>query len=411
MTKEEYLAQRKALVDSAQSLINDGKVEDAAKKTKEIEALDAKFEASSTAQANLNALMGSQKITDLSNLGKAGAAVIAGKPVDTFQKQENTGKQDDVFDSEEYHKAFMSYVVNGTKIPEEFKNANSSTTTSDVGSVIPTTIMQKIVEKMEATGMILPLVTKTSYAAGLTIPTSTVKPVATWVAEGGTSDKQKKATGVISFKWFKLRCAVSISLETSVVTLGFFETTFVNNVSEAMLKAQEQAAIGGNGTTQPKGILTEEPEDGQLIVLAAADKLTYKTLIDAESALPLAYESKAVWCMTKKTFMQFIGMTDSNKQPIARVNYGINGKPERSLLGRTVVLTDYMSSYADTVQADTIFAFLFNFEDYILNTNYAMTIKRYEDNDTEDQVTKAIMLIDGKVVDKNSLVVLKKTVE
>ena len=30
-----------------------------------------------------------------------------------------------------------------------------------------------------------------------------------------------------------------------------------------------------------------------------------------------------------------------------------------------------------------------------------MTIKRYEDNDTDDQVTKAIMLVDGKVVDKN----------
>ena len=258
--------------------------------------------------------------------------------------------------------------------------------------------------------MILPLVTKTSYQGGLNIPTSTVKPVATWVSEGSTSDKQKKTTGVITFSYFKLRCAVSVSLETSVVTLGFFETTFANNVSEAMTKAQEQAIISGDGTTQPKGILTETPADGQLIILAAADKLSYKTLIDAESALPLAYESNAVWCMTKKTFMQFIGMVDSQKQPIARVNYGINGKPDRTLLGRSVVLTDYMSSYADTVQTDTIFAFLFNFEDYVLNTNYAVTVKRYEDNDTEDQVTKAIMLVDGKVVDKNSLVVLKKTV-
>jgi len=37
-----------------------------------------------------------------------------------------------------------------------------------------------------------------------------------------------------------------------------------------------------------------------------------------------------------------------------------------------------------------------------------MTIKKYEDNDTDDQVTKAIMLVDGKVVDKNSLVTLVK---
>ncbi|HBC92604.1 MAG TPA: phage major capsid protein, partial [Pelotomaculum sp.] len=45
---------------------------------------------------------------------------------------------------------------------------------------------------------------------------------------------------------------------------------------------------------------------------------------------------------------------------------------------------------------------------YVLNTNLQMTIKKYEDNDTDDQVTKAIMLVDGKVVDKNSLVTLVK---
>ena len=35
-------------------------------------------------------------------------------------------------------------------------------------------------------------------------------------------------------------------------------------------------------------------------------------------------------------------------------------------------------------------------------------MKRYEDNDTEDQVTKAIMVADGKVVDTTSLVTLAK---
>ena len=37
-----------------------------------------------------------------------------------------------------------------------------------------------------------------------------------------------------------------------------------------------------------------------------------------------------VWVMTKKTFMSIEGMTDKNGQPIARVNYGMGGKPERS---------------------------------------------------------------------------------
>jgi HK97 family phage major capsid protein len=178
-----------------------------------------------------------------------------------------------------------------------------------------------------------------------------------------------------------------------------------------MVKAQEQAIINGTGSGQPKGILAETAPDGQNVDITATGKIDYSTLVDAEAALPLAYENGAVWFMTKKTFMKFVGMVDSAKQPIARVNYGISGAPERTLLGRRVVLNDYMPSYADTVASDTVVAFLFRPEDYVLNTNYAVTIKRYEDNNTDDQVTKAIMLVDGKVVDKNSLVtVTKKTV-
>ena len=64
--------------------------------------------------------------------------------------------------------------------------------------MIPTTILNRIVEKMEAVGMILPLVTRTAYKGGVSIPTSSAKPVASWVAEGAGSDKQKKTTGSIT---------------------------------------------------------------------------------------------------------------------------------------------------------------------------------------------------------------------
>ena len=401
MTKEEYMEKRKGLVDSAQALIDGSKLKEAADKTEEIKELDDKFDAESKAQANLNALSGTPKIVDISTAGKPVAGMVA----------ESTAVPQgpvDVYDSAEYRKAFMNYVLRGTAFPANLRDAAESTTTPDVGAVIPTTIAQRIVEKMESIGMILPLVTHTAYKGGVSIPTSAVKPVATWVAEGAGSDTQKKATGNITFGYYKLRCAISLSLETSVVTLGFFETTFVREVSEAMVKAQEQAIVSGSGSGQPKGILAETAPDGQNVDVTATGKIDYSTLVDAEAALPLAYESGAVWFMTKKTFMKFVGMVDSAKQPIARVNYGINGAPERTLLGRRVVLNDYMPSYADTVTSDTVVAFLFRPEDYVLNTNYAVTIKRYEDNETDDQVTKAIMLVDGKVVDKNSLVTVTK---
>lgn len=313
----------------------------------------------------------------------------------------------DKYGSMAYRKAFMQYVCRGTAIPAEYRSDAISTTT-DVGATIPTTVLNQIVEKLENTGMILALVTRTAYKGGVSIPVSTVKPTATWVNEGAGSDKQKKDItkgGMITFAYHKLRCAVAVSLEVDTMAISAFETLLINNIVEAMTKALEQSIIDGNGTGKPKGILAETPAEGQTVKSAAP---AYADLIAAEAALPQAYENGAVWCMSKKTFMSYYGLTDTNGQPIGRVNYGIAGKPERTLLGRAVVCCDYVKSYDKSLAAGTKFGFLFNFKDYVLNTNYAMGVKKYEDNETDAQVTKGIMLVDGKVVDKNSLVVLEK---
>lgn len=395
MTRNEYETKRKALINEAEALINEGKLEDANGKMDAVTKLDQDFEAAAKASANLRAL--AQPPVPLAGVGEG--AVF--NPC-------NQDETADMYDSIEYRKAFMNYVLNGTAIPTKFVNAAATTKTTDVGSVISPTVLNRIVEKMETTGTILPLVTKTAFATGVTVPTSSVKPEATWVAEGAGSDTQKKTTGQIDIKGYKLRCAISMTLETSVMSLQVFETVFVNSVSEAMVKAQEKSFITGSGTGQPKGVLTEAVADGQNIDLAVSADPTYQTLVDAEAALPLAYENGAVWNMTKKTFMKFIGMVDTNKQPIARVNYGIDGKPERTLLGRRVVLNDYMTSLGAAIAKDTVVAFLFDWSDYMFNTNYNMVVKSYEDNDTEDQVTKAVMICDGKVIDKNSLVTITK---
>ena len=162
----------------------------------------------------------------------------------------------EVFDSVEYRNAFMQYVMNNTPIPAELRQ-NENTLTTDIGAVIPPTVLNKIVQKMESVGMVLPLVTNTNFKSGLAIPTSNVMPVATWVAEGTGSDRQKATTGNIQFGHFKLQCRVSISLETSVMALSAFENMISNNVSKAMVKAIENAIINGTGNGQPTGILKD----------------------------------------------------------------------------------------------------------------------------------------------------------
>ena len=317
----------------------------------------------------------------------AGAELRNAQVLSTFnlggnEKMENTNM--------EYRNAFMEFVLRGTAIPAELR-ANASTSTSDVGTVIPTHLVNEIIEKFDNVGMILPLITKTSYKAGVEIPTSSVKPVATWVSEGKGSDRQKKTTGKITFAYYKLRCEISMSMEVGTMALSAFEAKFVENVAKAMTYAVENAIINGTGSGQPKGILAETAPDGQAITGGA----TYAKVCEAEGAIPVEYETGAKWCMNKKTFMKFVAMVDDAGQPIARVNYGVAGKPERTILGRDVVISPYV---ADSK------AFIFDFADYILNTIYDMGISKKQDWDTEDLLTKAVMSVDGKVVDNGSLV-------
>lgn len=387
MKKEKYLSDRKALLDAAQALLDEGKLEDFQAKTKEIEALDAQFENEAKAQANLNALSNTNKIPEELRIPEATAP------------QNNAP---DFFDSAEYKDAFMKNVLLGTAIPAKFQNANANTTTSDVGSVIPTSTLQKIYEKMENLGMILPLVTQTGYKGGLSVPTSNVKPTATWVAEGAGSDRQKVSTGSVTFAYHKLRCAVSMSYETANMSYPMFEAMFVKNVSEAMVKAKEIAIVKGTGSGQPKGVLKETPAAN--IEIEEGSKITYADLCEAEGE---EIDDSAVWCMTKKTYTgQILGMVDADGQPVARTNTGINGKPEYSILGRRVVLVnpDYMDTYAASVEADSIIAFMYNFSDYIFNSGVSMTVKRYYDEDVDDEITKAIEVCDGKSVRNDSLV-------
>jgi HK97 family phage major capsid protein len=334
--------------------------------------------------------------------GNAGAF----KPLATYGagKAEQRGIVDnDPTNTLEYRAAFRDYVATGkATMPAELRD-NANTLTTDVPSVIPTVIMNRIIEGITACGMIIREVTRTAYAAGLVVPTSSVKPVATWTTEGGTTDRQKKVTGSVTFTHFKLRCEISMSAEVSAMAISAFEDAFVANVVDAMIVAIEKAIIAGTGSGQPTGILTQSVPSGQTITLAdtTTHMPTYEELVAAEAALPVEYENTAKWFMTKKQFMAFVGMVDDNGQPIARVDYGIENGAVRRLLGREVIVHPYATEMGDNV------AGIYDFRDYVLNTIFDLGIQRKQDWETEDMLTKAVMSVDGKPVSAASLVVMQ----
>ena len=365
-------------------------------------ALDAKDANLDEIQKKVEALekeeLEIRKKAEIAKKLNAGEHIEGAKNIEIRNEGVNMEQNIDKFDSLEYRKAFAAYVVNGVKMPAEYRAA-ATTMTADAGVVIPTAVANRIIEKMENIDSVYNRVTHTAYATGVAIPVSTVIPTATWVAEGKTSDQQKLALGSVVFAGHKVRVAVGASIELTTGAIAAFENLLVESVSKAMVKGMNAAIINGSGNGCPKGILTETP-----VETVSVSKLTLQTLFDMEAALPDGYDAGAVYFMSRKTFFALRSMKDGAN--MVTLDMGGNGV-QYSILGREVVFTPELPDFG-SAKAAAVVAVICRPEDYVFNSNMQITLKSREDWDTEDQQTKAVAIADGKLVDANGLVFVAK---
>ena len=77
--------------------------------------------------------------------------------------------------------------------------------------------------------------------------------------------------------------------------------------------------------------------------------------------------------------------------------------------GKTVetVEDDVVKSYEDATTGDVVAVFV-NPTDYAINSNLTMQTVRWVDNDTNEIKNKVILIADGKLIDPNGVVIVKK---
>src|SRR5690606_36881655 len=237
---------------------------------------------------------------------------------------------------------------------------------------------------MEETGRIWSRVTKTSIQGGVEIPVSTAKPTAVWLAAGKMADKQKKeVTGKIVFSYHKLQVRVAVELVASVVALPIFEQTVADNIAEAMVKALDAAIISGTGTGQPLGITKHNIPSSRIVSLAPSEFGKYETWPGVFAKVPRSYRSGVVLILNDADWNRYIvGMVDSTGQPVARVNYGLDGSIEERFLGREVIAVEDLLPSIDEADVGDVVGILVRLEDYMVNSNMAITYRRYFDENT-----------------------------
>lgn len=352
------------------------------------------------------------------------AAVVAQpalNPLGTYRLpatgEQSPGAPGDPYGTLEYRTAFMEFARSGRVTPAlgplgEFR-ADAMTTVADVSAVIPTTILNEVIRKIGVYGQVFNRVRKLTVKGGVQIPILSLKPTATWIGEAATSEKKKvQANTNVSFSYYGLECKVSVSLLADTVTLTGFETTVTDLIVEAMVKALDSAIVLGDGVGKALGI-TVDPRvpAAQIVTLSAAEFVTWEGWKKKVfTKMPLAYKAGAVFLMASGTFEGYIdGMVDANGQPIGRVNYGLADGPQERFGGKEVVQVedDIIAPYDDAAVGDVV-AIYVNLRNYGFNSNMQMTMYRYLDHDTNEWVDKAILIADGKLIDPNGVVIIKK---
>lgn len=326
-------------------------------------------------------------------------------PLGTYGNKVNTRSEEgeeDMYGSLEYRQAFRNYIVNGTPIPEKFKNEKRSaelTVVGDVAAVIPTTIMNKVIEDLTVEGKIINKVSQTHYQGGVSVPISEGGLEPTWLTDEETPSDEKsvKMKASLTFNYHVLEVKVAVSLLASTVALPVFEQNIIKQLKRAMIRALEKAIISGTGIGQPLGItkIADLPEKN-IVTFNATEVKTVPGWARAEAAIDEAYDNDAlVYLMSKQTWEMYLNsMVDSNGQKIGLGR--LDEKGRKILNGREVITTDQFRGY-DNAAEDEVFGALVNLEQYLLNTNLAMYYKKYFDEDKNKWIHKCLMIADGKM--------------
>ena len=330
----------------------------------------------------------------------------------TQEKREDTN----MLESMEYRKAFMAYVQHGTTIPAEVR-AGEAITTNETGAAIPLTIMNEVINTVRKRyGNLYNKVRKMNVQGGVEFPIGALQASFKWITETTVSPREKlEKLGKVSFNYYTAEIRIAQSFLASIVTMDAFETKIAEVIAIAYLEAMDKGIVLGSGDGQMTGILND-PRVTNVVEMTAAELNDWKAWRKKFFAkLPLGYRAgEFIFPLsTVETYLET--MSDANNNPVFRqatgleVNDGDAVNPNGRFFGREVALVepDVLPDF-DSAEAGDVIGIFWQPNEFAINENFGFTMRRYFDEETNEWVDKAIVVVDGKVLNPTGYYLIKK---
>ena len=335
------------------------------------------------------------------------------------------------YESMEYREAFKAYIQRSVPIPADlvarcnaFRDslpaelrAGVAITTADTGAAIPITVMREVINTIRKRyGNLYNKVRKTSIPGGVEYSIGALQAQFKWISESAVSPRQKTdKLGSIQFSYHTAEIRVAQSFLSQLLTVTDFEAKLTELIAVAYLQAMDYAIVNGNGKGMPLGILNDTRVT-KSITLSAADISNWQAWQEKFFAkLPLGYREGDFIFPLSTVDGKLKTMADANGNPIFRqatgleVNDGDSRDPNGRFFGRTISLVepDIIKDF-DTANAGDVIGIFWQPEEYAMNENFGFTMRRYFDEEANEWVDKALVVVDGKVLNPTGIYLIKK---
>jgi HK97 family phage major capsid protein len=259
-------------------------------------------------------------------------------------------------------------------------------------------------------------VRKTSIPGGVEYPIGALQASFKWISENTVSPRQKTdALGKIQFAYHTGEIRVAQTFLSNLLTITDFETKVIELIAVAYVQSLDTAIVKGTGSGQPLGILNDARVTNT-VTLTAADMSNWQAWRKKFFAkLPLGYrDGQFIFALsTVESYLET--MADANNNPVFRqatgleVNDGDARDPNGRFFGRRISLVepDILPDF-DTASANDVIGIFWQPEEYAINENFGFTMRRYFDEETNEWVDKALVVVDGKVLNPTGFWLIKK---
>lgn len=344
------------------------------------------------------------------------AKLVNGSILGAFGQKVEEEKREEANPTEsmEYRSAFMAYVQKGTPMT---KRNGEVISTGETGAAIPMTVMNEVINTVRKRyGNLYAKVRKIAVKGGIEFPVGALQATFKWISEATVSPRQDVGKlGKVSFGYHTAEIRIAQSFLSQILTLSSFEARLAEVIAVAYLQAMDYGIVNGSGNGQMLGILNDTRVTNTVTMTAAqmSDWTQWRKRFFA--TLPLGYRAGEFIFPLSTVESYLETMADSNNNPIFRqatgleVNDGDAAAPNGRFFGRAISLVeeDIIADFDTASQGDVV-GIYWQPEEYAINENFGFTMRRYFDEETNEWVDKALVVVDGKVINPTGYVKIIK---